>query len=114
MADVQVSYYDLTRLNNQINATLLAVQSVHAQNTQLQNQVNYVDQKVERVDRELVTLWSEFRGFVKVQANRHNVDMALAKITHVRQELEQKFKLVNPEFGICRCLYCETKEHLNK
>ena len=35
-------------------------------------------------------------------------------ITNTEQELEQKFKLVNPEFGICRCLYCETKEYLNK
>jgi len=91
MSDVQVSYYDLTRLNNQINATLVAVQSVHAQNTQLQYQVDRVDQRVDRVDRELVTLWKEFREFVKVQENRHFVSVALAKITHVRQELDQKF-----------------------
>ncbi len=35
-------------------------------------------------------------------------------ISNTEQELPQVFKLVNPEFGICRCLYCETKEHLEK
>ena len=35
-------------------------------------------------------------------------------ITNTEQELPQVFKVVNKEFGICRCLYCETKEHLNK
>ena len=35
-------------------------------------------------------------------------------ISQTEQELPQVFKVVNPEFGICRCLYCETKEHFNK
>ena len=35
-------------------------------------------------------------------------------ICQTEQELPHVFKVVNPEFGICRCLYCETKEHLNK
>ena len=35
-------------------------------------------------------------------------------ISNTEQELPQVFKVVNKEFGICRCLYCETKEHLDK
>ena len=32
-------------------------------------------------------------------------------ITSIEQELEQVFRVVNPERGICRCLYCETKKY---
>ena len=35
-------------------------------------------------------------------------------ISNVEQELEQIFKLTDPENGICRCLYCESKEKLKK
>ena len=33
-------------------------------------------------------------------------------ITTVEQELDQIFKVINAEHGICRCLYCEAKEKL--
>ena len=33
-------------------------------------------------------------------------------ITTVEQELDQIFKVINTEHGICRCLYCEAKEKL--
>ena len=33
-------------------------------------------------------------------------------ISTVEQELEQIFKLTDPEKNICRCLYCEAKEQL--
>lgn len=33
-------------------------------------------------------------------------------ITSIEQELEQVFRVVNPEHGICRCLYCETKKYI--
>ena len=33
-------------------------------------------------------------------------------ITSVEQELEQVFKVVDRENGVCRCIYCETKEYL--
>ncbi|MBR2019403.1 MAG: aspartate carbamoyltransferase [Clostridia bacterium] len=33
-------------------------------------------------------------------------------ITTVEQELDQIFKVLNAEHGICRCLYCEAKEKL--
>ena len=32
-------------------------------------------------------------------------------ITATEQELEQVFRVVNPEMKICRCLYCEAKEY---
>ncbi len=32
-------------------------------------------------------------------------------ITSTEQELEQVFRMVNPEKNICRCLYCEAKEY---
>ena len=32
-------------------------------------------------------------------------------ITSTEQELEQVFRVVNPEMKICRCLYCEAKEY---
>lgn len=89
--NVQVSYYDLSRLNSLVTATLGAVNTLQNQTNQVQNQVNSVSRRVDRIDNELLHLWGEFREFVKVQANRHNVDIALAKITHVRQELESKF-----------------------
>ena len=31
-------------------------------------------------------------------------------ITTTEQELDQVFKVVDKENGICRCLYCESKE----
>ena len=34
-------------------------------------------------------------------------------ISTVEQELDQVFKIVDREKGICRCLYCEAKEKLN-
>jgi len=33
-------------------------------------------------------------------------------ITTVEQELDQIFKVINTEHGICRCLYCEAKEKM--
>ena len=35
-------------------------------------------------------------------------------ITATEQELEQVFRVVNPEMKICRCLYCEAKEYYNE
>ncbi len=32
-------------------------------------------------------------------------------ITSIEQELDQVFRVVNPELHICRCLYCEAKEY---
>jgi len=89
--EVQVSYYDLSRLNNAVSATLGAVNALQSQTDQVQNKVNYVGNKVETVNRDLQQLKADFLQFVKVQENRHNMDVALAKITHVRQEVEQKF-----------------------
>ena len=34
-------------------------------------------------------------------------------ITSVEQELEHKFKLVDAEHRIYRCIYCESKKKLN-
>ncbi len=35
-------------------------------------------------------------------------------ITQTEQELDQLFKLTDPEAGICRCVYCEAKTFLTK
>ena len=35
-------------------------------------------------------------------------------ITKTEQELDQVFRLANPEMGICRCVYCENKELLER
>ncbi len=32
-------------------------------------------------------------------------------ITSIEQELDQVFRVVNPEMKICRCIYCESKEY---
>ena len=37
-----------------------------------------------------------------------------ACITQTEQELDQVFRLANPEMGICRCVYCENKELLER
>ena len=35
-------------------------------------------------------------------------------ITRTEQELDQLFKVTDPEAGICRCVYCEAKTFLEK
>ena len=35
-------------------------------------------------------------------------------ITQTEQEIDQLFKVTDPEAGICRCVYCEAKMFLNK
>jgi aspartate carbamoyltransferase regulatory subunit len=35
-------------------------------------------------------------------------------ITSTEQELEQIFKLTEPENAACRCIYCEAKAYLKK
>jgi len=35
-------------------------------------------------------------------------------ITTIEQELDHVFKIVDKESGVCRCVYCEAKEFINK
>ena len=35
-------------------------------------------------------------------------------ITQTEQELDQLFKVTDPDAGVCRCVYCEAKTFLTK
>ena len=91
MSDAQVRYEDISDIRRSVNALQASVAVVYSTTEQVSNQVAHVDNKVERVNRDLIVLWTEFQKWVKEQRNANNLQRAITEIIRVRQELDEKF-----------------------
>lgn len=91
MSEVQVDYATLQAVKSMAYEISRQVSNLDHHVSVVENRVDLVDDKIDKVNADLIGLWRRFEEFVKIQENRHNMDVALAKITHLRQEIEQKF-----------------------
>lgn len=91
MSDAQVRYEDISDIRRSVQALQTSVAVVYQTTEQVSNQVAHVDNKVERVNRDLIVLWTEFQKWVKEQRNANNLQRAITEIIRVRQELDDKY-----------------------
>lgn len=84
MADVQVSYYSLSNLENK-------VANIENMTAQVSNQVSYLQGSVDKTNQDLAELRQQFMMMMQQQKLDAALQRASTELIRVRQEIEDKF-----------------------